>query len=237
MNARAGFVPLLLAALAAPAAAGEAGGRRGPTEAALRLHELEAVHGRRRIAERSRLRGESGRAAGVGGHRGRPRAHRQRGGEGRAQLARGGRPAVPGGDRDRRRQEDGRRVARALRRRAGAPLRRSLRPLAPAQQRAGERRRVRGGGRERPRLGGDDRRSVASRHRDGGVDGLHREELTDGRDLELRRELRRQGQGLPGGLGQRCPRVRHPRAAAGRTTSTPTARWRSTSTATTGSTT
>ena len=41
------------------------------------------------------------------------------------------------------------------------------------------------------------------------VDGLHREERADGGDLELRRELRRQGQGLPRGLGQRRPRVQH----------------------------
>ena len=50
-------------------------------------------------------------------------------------------------------------------------------------------------------------------------------------------ELRRQGQGLPGGLGQRRARVRRSRPGAGRSTSIPTARWRSTSTATTASTT
>ena len=138
---------------------------------------------------------------------------------------------------DRRRQEDGRRLARPLRRRPGAALRRPLRPLAPAQQRPRQRRRLRRRGRERQRLGGDDRRRLAAQHGDRRVDGLHREERADGGDLELRRELRRQGQGLPRGVGQRRARVQHPHRAAGRSTSTRTARWRSTSTATTASTT
>ncbi len=158
-------------------------------------------------------------------------------GEGREDVAGEGRPAVQGRHRDRRGREDGRRVARPLRRRPRPPLRRPLRPLAPAQQRARQRRGVRRRDRERQRLGGDHRRRLAAQHGDGRVDGLHREERADGGDLELRRELRRQGLGLPRGVGQRASSSTTSRPATGRSTSIPTARWRSTSTATTGSTT
>ena len=94
-----------------------------------------------------------------------------------------------------------------LRRRPRAALRRPLRPLAPAQQRPRQRRRLRGRRRERQRLGGHHGRRLAPQHGDRGVDGLHREERADGGDLELRRQLRRRGQGLPRGVGQRRPRV------------------------------
>ena len=59
------------------------------------------------------------------------------------------------------------------------------------------------------RLGRDHGRLQPLQHREGRMGDLHREERTDGRDLELRRRLRRQGQGVSGGLGQRLPGVQH----------------------------
>ena len=66
------------------------------------------------------------------------------------------------------------------------------------------------------------------------VGDLQRKERPDGRDLELLRQ-RRPGEGLPGRLGQRLPRVRPQDSSLEGVSSTPTARWRSTSTATTAS--
>ena len=177
-----------------------------------------------------------GRPARLGRHRGRPgAASTSRPGKVVKTLAGEGRPALQGGDGHRRGPEDRRRLARAVRRRAGALQRRALRPLAPAQQRPGQRRRLRRRRRERQRLGRDHGRARSAQHGDRRVDDLHREERAHGGDLELRRQLRRQGQGLPRRLGQRRPRVRRRAPSAGRSTSTRTARWRSTSTATTAS--
>ena len=76
----------------------------------------------------------------------------------------------------------------------------------------------------------------ASRYntKNGQVGHLHREERAHGGDLELQR-LRQRRQGVPGRLGQRRARVRRRRPRTGRPTSIPTARWKSTSTATTAS--
>ena len=136
--------------------------------------------------------------------------HRQEDRQGREDLAGEGRPALPGRHGDRRGPEDRRRLARPVRRRPRAALGRPLRPLAPAQQRPRQRRRLRRRHRERQRLGGHHRRRLALQHEDRRVDGLHREERADGGDLELRRQLRRQGLRLPRRLGQRRARVRHP---------------------------
>ena len=75
----------------------------------------------------------------------------------------------------------------SVRRRPGALQRRPLRPLPPAQQRPGQRRRLRRRRRERQRLGRHHRRGQPLQHDDRRVDDLHREERPDGGDLELRR--------------------------------------------------
>ena len=124
-----------------------------------------------------------------------------------------------------------------VRRRPGAgSQRRAVRPLAPAQQRAGQRRRLRRGHGERQRLGGDHGRRQPLQHDDRRVDDLHREERPDGGDLELRRRLRpRPTRSIwPSGAAASWSST-IARPDTGRSTSTPTARWRSTCTATTAS--
>ena len=99
------------------------------------------------------------------------------------------RAAVASRHGDRGGSEDRRRVAGAVRPRAGPPERRTLRPFPPAQQRPGERRRLRDRHGKRQRLGGNDRRLQPLQHEDQGVGGIHREERSHGGNLELQRRL------------------------------------------------
>ena len=163
----------------------------------------------RRTAQRSHLRREGRRPAGLDRHRGRPGVLDKRTGKIKSWKEKDGLPwrVVTAIDVD---HKDRRRLARAVRRRPGALQRRPLRPLAPAQQRPGQRRRLRRRDRERQRLGRHHRRRQPLQHRDRRVDHLHREERADGGDLELRRRLRRR-QGLPGRVGQRRAGVRRGR--------------------------
>ena len=134
-------------ALAVPQLRGVAGRRRRSAETAFRVHEMEAVHRGGRAAQRSHLRGEGRRPPRLGRHRGRPGPYRQANGQNQ-DLDREGRPPLACGHGHRRGQRNRRRLAGAVRRRAGPLQRGPLRSLASVQQRPGQRCRLRRRGRE-----------------------------------------------------------------------------------------
>ena len=191
-----------------------AAARGGDARPALRLHEWKHFTIEDGLPNDHIFAVKADGDDGLDRHRGRPGLLDKKTGKIRS-LEGEGRPALAGRHRDRRRPEDRRRLARPVRRRPGPLQRRPLRPLPPAQQRPGQRRGLRHRRGERQRLGRHHRRRQPLQHEDRRVDHLHREERAM-EEIWNYGVCLRQGQGLPGRVGQRRAGVRREDRATGR---------------------